>query len=270
MKKALLLVTLSCLCAGGAALAQEKKPGGAEQSPKPVEAVRPATEAKPAAAESAPTVDQILAKYAEALGGRAAAEKHNTLAAKGAFDLPAMGVSGTVEIYGKAPNKRATVVSISGFGDVKQGFDGTAGWAQDPDSGKINDLAGTELSEAKINADFYRDFKLKELYPQLTMKGKEQQGGREMYVLEAAAPGVMKKFYFDAQSGLLARIDSMRESASGKISIEEYLEDYKEVDGVKFAHTYRQKNPQYEFTFKFDDVKHQTPVDDAKFTKPTQ
>ncbi|MEJ7615590.1 MAG: hypothetical protein WKF30_01145 [Pyrinomonadaceae bacterium] len=202
------------------------------------------------------------------MGGKAAMEKFNTLTAKGAFDLPAMGASGTVELYGKAPNKSFTLISIPGFGEVKQGFDGSAGWAQDPTSGKFNDLSGVELSEVKINAEFYRDYKLKELYPKMTLKGKEQSGGRDVYVIEAAAPGVAKKMYFDAGTGLLARMDSVLEGANGKRSIEEYFDDYKDVEGVKFAHTYRQINPEYNFTFKFNEVKFNAAVDDAKFVKP--
>ncbi|MEJ7713364.1 MAG: hypothetical protein WKF84_26845 [Pyrinomonadaceae bacterium] len=205
----------------------------------------------------------------QAIGGKEAFEKLNTRTAKGAFELPSMGASGTVELYAKAPNKVFTLVSIPGFGEIKQGFDGTTAWAQDPDTGKINDLSGTQLSETKISADFRFDLKLKELYPQMSLKGREESGGRESFVIEATAPGVSKKMYFDAQTGLLSRIDSVRESADGKRAIEEYYSDYKELDGVKFAHTYRQKNPQYDFYFKFDDVKHNQTIDDARFVKPT-
>ncbi len=102
----------------------------------------------------------------------------------------------------------------------------------------------------------------------MSLKGKEESAGREAFVIEATAPGVSKKMYFDAQTGLLSRIDSVRESADGKRAIEEYYSDYKELDGVKFAHTYRQKNPEYDFFFKFDDAKHNQTIDDAKFVKP--
>jgi zinc protease len=269
MNRVCVFVLIYLWLAGGAARAQEKKESAPATSTTEVK-----SDSKPAvaavAANDAPTVDQIIAKHVQAIGGKEAFEKLNTRTAKGAFELPSMGASGTVEMYAKAPNKIFTLVSIPGFGEIKQGFDGATAWAQDPNTGKINDLSGTDLSETKTNADFRFDLKLKELYPQMSLKGKEDSGGREAFVIEATAPGVSKKMYFDAQTGLLSRIDSVRESADGKRAIEEYYSDYKELDGVKFAHTYRQKNPQYDFQFKFDDVKHNQTIDDAKFVKPAQ
>ena len=46
-----------------------------------------------------------------------------------------MGLSGPLEIYGKAPNKGATIINISGFGVVQFGFNGTIAWSQDPQTG---------------------------------------------------------------------------------------------------------------------------------------
>lgn len=101
-----------------------------------------------AASAALPTVDQIVDKYVQALGGKEAVEKLTSTTAKGAFELPSMGVSGTAEVLAKAPNRRYQVVSIPSFGDIRQGYDGTTAWAQDPESGKINDLTGSELARA--------------------------------------------------------------------------------------------------------------------------
>ncbi len=79
----------------------------AAQAPQP-------PEPKPAAA--LPTVDQVLDRYVEALGGKAAVEKLNSRVSKGTFDAVAQGASGTVEIYAKAPNKLASIADVSGFG----------------------------------------------------------------------------------------------------------------------------------------------------------
>src|SRR5437870_13266315 len=81
---------------------------------------KPAADAKPAA--KLPTVDQVLDKYVQAIGGKAAVEKATTRVAKGSFEIPAFGATGTAEIYAKAPNKAATIVTVAGYGTVQEVF----------------------------------------------------------------------------------------------------------------------------------------------------
>jgi outer membrane lipoprotein-sorting protein len=240
------------------------------------EAAKPATPASgdkatttaSSATAALPSADQIIDKYVAALGGKAAIEKLTSTQAKGTFELPAMGVNGTAERLAKAPNKTYMIVSIPSFGDIKQGADGTSAWAQDPNSGQINDISGNQLARAKIAADFYRDLKFKETYSKMTVKGTEKVNARDAYVVQADSSAGPTTMYFDAQNGLLLRSDSEREGPEGKTMIEEYYDDYRDVDGVKYPYAYRQKNPQYDFTIKYTEVKHNVAIDDAKFTKP--
>jgi hypothetical protein len=81
--KQTLMITLLCVIATLSAFAQD-----APQKP-------PA--AKP---EAMPSVDQILDKYVQALGGKAAIEKLTSTVITGTFELPAMGMSGPLEAYG--------------------------------------------------------------------------------------------------------------------------------------------------------------------------
>lgn len=118
MKKAITTVALIGLAATIPTWAQSTT--DTKQAP----AKTTATATTPTATTAAPSADAIVDKYVQALGGKAAIEKITSTSAKGTFDLPAMGVSGTVEMYRKAPNKEYLIVSISGFGDVKRGYDG--------------------------------------------------------------------------------------------------------------------------------------------------
>jgi hypothetical protein len=215
-----------------------------------------------------PTVDQVLEKFVKAIGGKAAVEKLNSRIAKGTFDIPSMGVSGTAEIAAKAPGKNATVVDMPGFGTFKQAFDGKNGWSQDPMNG-LRDMSSEELAAAKIDEDFYRDIRMKDLYPGLAVKAKAKVGERDAYLLEGPGPaGSPDKFFFDAESGLLLKTEGERDSPQGKAMLETFLEDYKEVDGVKMPFTIRINNPAISFTIKLSEVKHNVPVDDSKFVKP--
>ena len=237
-------------------------PGLAQEAP-----AKPKAEEPKAAA--APTVDQILDKFAQALGGKAAFDKLTTRVSKGTFAIDAMNASGPIEITQKAPGKLVTTIEITGFGAIKEGTDGSTAWAQDPVSG-LRDKSGPELAAAKLDGEFYRDIKLKQLYPKMEVKGKEKLGEREAYIISATPPeGDPEKMYFDTQNGLLVRLDVEREGPQGKLPFEIYYEDYREVDGVKLPFVTRLTNPAFAMTVTLSEVKHNAPVEDAKFNKPS-
>lgn len=215
-----------------------------------------------------PTADQILDKYVQMLGGKAALEKITSTASKGTFEIPAFGATGTAEVWEKAPNKTALKLDIPGFGLVLEGFNGTVAWSQDPQSG-LREKTGAELAATKLDADFYKPLRLKQLYPKIVLKGKEKVGDKDAYVLTATpAEGAAETWYFDATSGLLVRMDLERESPQGKMAVQVFQEDYKEVDGIKIPHTVRQVTSAFTITIKLDEVKHNVAIDDTKFNKP--
>ena len=227
------------------------------------------TKAPAAKADAMPSIDQILDKYVQALGGKAAIEKVTSTVLTGTFELPAMGMSGPLEIYAKAPNRNATIINIAGFGVVQFGFNGTIAWSQDPQTG-LREMAGAELADTKRDAEFYKEIKLKQLYPKMTLTGKEKVGEHDVYVIEATpADGKPEKMYFDTQTGLLLRVDNDRESPQGSAHVETYFEDYKDTGGgVKGPFTIKIVRPDISFTLKTTEVKQNVPIDDAKFNKP--
>ncbi|HSE39020.1 MAG TPA: hypothetical protein VLG74_17085 [Blastocatellia bacterium] len=223
----------------------------------------------PGAMAALPTVDQILDKYVETLGGKAALEKITSTASKGTFEIPAFGATGTAEVWEKAPNKTALKLDIPGFGLVLEGFNGTVAWSQDPQNG-LREKTGAELAATKLDADFYKPLRLRQLYPKITVKGKEKVGDKDAYVLTATpAEGAAETWYFDAATGLLTRMDLERESPQGKMAVQVFQEDYKEVDGIKIPHTMRQVTSAFTIVIKLDEVKHNVTVDETKFNKPT-
>ena len=227
---------------------------------------KPAPDAKPA--DKLPTADQIIDKYVQAIGGKAALEKQTSRVSKGTFELPAFGANGTIEIYEKAPNKTVTIVNVSGFGVIQDGFDGKVGWSQNPQDG-LREKAGAELASAKLDAEFLKPVRMKQLYPKITVKGKDKVGDHDVYVIEATpAESAVETLYFDTQTGLLLRQDTERDSPQGKQAIQAFLDNYKEVDGVKLPFTLKQVTPQFTIDLKIDEIKHNVAIEDAKFVKP--
>ncbi len=98
------------------------------------------TRPAPLAAQTTPlpTVDQVLEKYLVAIGGRAALEKITSAHLQGTLEIPDFQINGTIDIVQKAPNKVLQTVSLTGTGMQavqREGFDGTVGWADDPQGG---------------------------------------------------------------------------------------------------------------------------------------
>jgi zinc protease len=259
MKRFVWILTMLTLATG---LAWAQQP-----APKPApEGGAKAGEKAPAAL---PTLDDVLANYVKAIGGKEAIQKATSYAMKGKIELPAMGMSGPVEMITKAPNKMYSKSTLEGFGDILQGYDGKTAWAQDPMSG-FRELSGVELVAAKIGADFYKDLRMKELYKSLTVKGREKVEGASTIVVEAVpSEGEPTKYYFDEATWLIVRTDSVQEGPQGKMPSENYSEDYRVVDGVKVPHRVRIVNPAVAITISLSEIKANVAVDDAKFNKPT-
>jgi len=221
-------------------------------------------EIKPADAKA--NVDAILDQYIKALGGGAALErvttriKTGTLVAQGGMKAP-------LEVYEKAPNKTLTIFRAP-HGVNQMGFDGAIGWAKTPEQG-LREEAGQQLDFVKSEAEFHKELKLKERYSKLTLLGLAQLDNREAYVIEAAPPrGQPEKLYFDRQTGLLVRMDIVPDLGQEKMQMQAYFEDYRVVDGVKLPFAIRRARPGFTWTYQFDEIKLNVPLDDARFNKP--
>lgn len=254
MKKTWSLLLLLCVTVATAS-AQ-----GAAQKP----AQAPASQA----AASMPTADEILAGYVEALGGKAAVEKITSRFSKGTLEIPSAGATGSFESYEKFPNKSLAIIVLNGFGEICQGFDGTVAWSQDPQSG-LREKNGVELASVKRDSDIHKDLKLRQLYPKMEVQGKEKVGEKDAFVIVATPQeGAAEKWYFDTQTHLLMRSDTETEGPQGKVPVESYYEDYREVDGIRIPFTLKHSNPVFSIVTHLQEVKHNVPVEDEKFAKP--
>jgi mono/diheme cytochrome c family protein len=212
-------------------------------------------------AHDLPAIDVILDKYVQSLGGKQSIQAKVSRIMKGAITAPSVGADGTIEIYAKAPNKELTQIRSTVLGNSRTGFDGAVAWVEE--NGEIEDLTVYRRREA----DFYLPIKLRELFPRIELKGKEKIGGRDAYVLEAPRGGNPKRWYFDAQTGLLVCTEAR--DSDGKLLRREDYSDYRAIDGIQIPLTIRYVGQdQIEIIMKFTEVRHNAPIDDAKFDKP--
>lgn len=222
------------------------------------------------AQEKLPTVQQVLDRYVTALGGKAAIQKVKSRITTGTFELPEDGITGVVTFYAKAPNKRRYTLDVPGVGQIDQCFDGTAGWANNPQTG-VRDLSAAELAQERISADFYAPLNIQATFSGLAVRGKEKVGEQDAIVLEGKeSTGGPRVMYFDAASGLLIRVTVVRESEGSQVTVENYLDDYRDVDGVKVPHRLIQVQPQFRIITQVTEVRNNAPVEEAVFAKPVK
>lgn len=215
-----------------------------------------------------PSLETVLQKYVDAVGGKEALAKLTTRVIKGKVDLIGVSRGGQMEAYLKAPNRSLTVLDLQTLGVTKEGFDGSSGWFFSRKAG-VRNLKGPELAALTADADFYRDLRIKELYPTTKLLGKAKSGFRELYVVQAVPrAGAAEYFYFDAESGLLFRRDTTRQTSAGMARAEVYYGDWREVDGIRLPFSITQTMAQMTFAFTVEEVKHNVQLDEAVFRRP--
>ncbi len=206
--------------------------------------VKPAATASPnfISDGALPTLDAVLERYVQALGGRAAQMRLTSRVTKGRVDVPGVSDGGRLEVSEKASDQRG-----------------------------VRGSTGETLSSLARDAEFYGALKLKELYARIKLLGKVKEGFHQTYLVEATPrAGNAEMFYFDAETGLLVRHDVTRPTSKGSERAEVYLNDWREVDGVKIPFRLTQSMPDVTFVFTVEEVKHNVPVEEAIFNKPSR
>lgn len=188
-----------------------------------------------APAPNFPSVDDILNKYAQAIGGEQAVRKVTSRMIAATQDI-ATGAGGRipaqaqVEIYQKAPNLLRNVYHTDKF-TISDGFDGANSWAQNA-RGIVTNDSGIDLARAKRNADFYLGLDFKREYARLTVTGTEKVNNRDAYVMVGIVQGAgPDRLYFDTQTGLLLRRLTLQPTPFGSTPTEVDYDDYRDAGG---------------------------------------
>ena len=226
-----------------------------------------------------PTVDQILAKYVEALGGEPALRKVTGRVITGTQYIPTgpggvVPTPAAVERYLKAPNLAVTIYKAPTYA-IAQGFDGTTAWSQDQ-AGRVTEPVKLDVGRSARAADFYEPLNLKREYAQLTVRGIEKVNGRDAYLVVGVPQGDKpESLYFDTQTGLLLRKQTVLPTPIGDSPFQMDFEDYRDTgSGVKvpFVIHMNPANARTELapnaTLRVTKVEDNVAIDSARFAKP--
>jgi outer membrane lipoprotein-sorting protein len=179
----------------------------------------------------------ILEKMIEAQGGRKVLENIKDTTLSGSAE--AMGVSMTVTMYTKEPNKMRRDIGAAGM-SITEAFDGEIAWQIGMSSQKPSEETGKMAADAKTDAQGYAAILHPEKYGiTYVLKGKEKIEGKDYFVLEQTVPGgTPKTQYVDTETYLIYKTVTTSINAKGVAEKEEtFMSDYKKVDGVMIAHS---------------------------------
>jgi len=221
------------------------------------------------------TVDQVISKYVQALGGEQALQNAKTRVMTGTVtnrDLTTANVTVTEKSTGEARIEIATQPN-----PTVRATNGTIAWqvgGGGPGAANPRDLNGLQVQQGFRLADFSLPLNLKQRYEKLRVKpAYETIDGKQVVVLTGNPyPNVTEDLAFDRDSGLLVRrtVTSGSTNGFGIMALGEQIDysDYRDVSGVKVPFTIKHSGWNTVTTEKFSDVKINAPVDDSIFAKP--
>ncbi|HEV2707819.1 MAG TPA: hypothetical protein VGV59_18005 [Pyrinomonadaceae bacterium] len=255
---------------------------------------------------SQPTVEEILEQHTKASGGHAFVSI-NSQRASGDISIvnraktphyDYVSSSGKVVFQTKAPDKAEAVMEITEQADIRNkqwaryGFDGTLGWESvvrsraptrtEPAPQPTNTLRESYGADLELVKQFSVLMKLarpKDFYSSLVLTGQEKVGrdvsrgksdaARDSYVVRGLSKeNRFETFYFDAVTGLLMRHDFEAVEAGKTLAVECYLEDYRDVGGVKLPFNVVYKVLDLVITYKLDEHRLNGQIDDSVFKMP--
>lgn len=192
---------------------------------------------------AAETVDEIVAANLEAKGGEEAWMAVETGRMTGNMRMGG-GAAGAMEmpftVEFKKPKMIRLEFTMQGMTAI-QAFDGEIGWAIMPFLGKTEpeEMAEDQVKQLKDQADFEGVLvNYKEKGHTVELVGQEEVDGTPAYKLKVTrADGDVDYLYLDEEYFVEFKVESTREVQGSEVTVATVLGDYKEVDGLLFAHS---------------------------------
>jgi hypothetical protein len=227
-----------------------------------------------AQAQGVPSVDQVLAKYLQAIGGAANVARVTSVVATGkSTGYRGFGGGGVVELSLQAPDKRATHISFPEYPDrgvSARTYDGRTGWIATPLAVVPKyELAGSERDGARLDAMLAFPTQIAQALTGLRVGPPSTIEDKDVTVVQGNGPnGTLATLYFDDKTGLLVRMVRHGRSPIGRVPTQVDYSDYREVGGIRFPFHWTFAWLDGRDTFEFTDVKVNVPIDAQTFGEP--
>ncbi len=218
------------------------------------------------------TVDELMKKSIDAVGGEANWRKISSRVTEADIDLENQGVQGKVKEYSKAPNRSASETTLIALGKTIgtgwEFFDGING-QQSYSFAPVEKYSGKRLEDVRLGADFYAPLDWKINYKKLEMAGTAKVGDEDAYVVSfVPEKGSAFKEYYSTKTFLLLKREGEFTSSTSQQQIPFTItfSDYRDVDGIKLpfrSENYNAGNGNVVTLVR--SVKHNVPIADNVF-----
>jgi hypothetical protein len=221
----------------------------------------------PAPAKPTETVDQVVAKYVQALGGRQALENVKSRIMAGTItsrDLQSFPVT----VQEKSTGEYRIEIASQPNATIRA-FNGKTGWTVGGFNNQVRDLAGFQLQQALRLADLALALRINERYDGLSVSRYADVDGKAAIVLTGRPQAdVTEQLFFDRESGLLLRRSVATRTGLGELPEQVDYSDYREVNGVQMPFAVRHATWNNLAIEKFVDVKVNAQIADEQFARP--
>jgi hypothetical protein len=221
-----------------------------------------------AADEKLPKGEDIMDKFVDVTGGKAAYEKVHTEKWTGTFEFVGKDIKGSITSYRAEPAKTFTTIELEGVGTVEDGTDGETSWTRSAMQGpriKQGDERAASLREAVMRSPI----EWRKQYKQAETAGIEKIGDQSCYkVVLTPNEGKPETRYFDQKSNLMVKMTLTLASPMGEIPTETILSDYKEQDGLLSPHKIQQSAMGQEFLITIAHVEYNVDIPQGRFDLP--
>ncbi len=221
------------------------------------------------------TADDIIAKYAQRVGGLQRIGAIQTVRRTGKF-FGSGGFEAQVRNENKRPRKVREEFSFGGMTGVTA-FDGKTGWKIQPWQGKKDpEPLGEDETKGIVEDAEFDDplINYKEKGNTVEFLGMDQIEGTDVYKLKLtlSSNGDVRTYYLDADSGVPIKYEVKRTVRGAEREFEVELGDYKEVNGVFFPFAVaigaKGSSSANKQQFGWERIETNVALDDARFTMP--
>jgi hypothetical protein len=188
-----------------------------------------------------PTGREVVSRSLTAIGGEAAYRSIRSVHARGRLEIPAQGISGTLEVMSARPDKLIYRIDVAGIGRIENGYDGKTAWSVSPISGP-EVLTGRQLSEAADDAWFDEPLHAADHVRELTTLDRTEFDGHSAYRVKVVfLSGNEQIEIFDAETGLQIGVQATRAVPQGPIPTINILRNYQKFGPLLQATTMVQR-----------------------------
>ncbi|MEI6669283.1 MAG: outer membrane lipoprotein-sorting protein [Acidobacteriota bacterium] len=223
----------------------------------------------PVAAQS---VDDVLAKNADAKGGLVKIKAVKTMRATGKVTL-GPGIEAPIILEQKRPKMMRMEITVQGL-TIVQAYDGTTGWMLNPMSGRKDPepMPSEMVKSVEDQADMdgplidYKDKGNK-----VELLGKDKAEGADCFKVKVTLKsGDTRTYYIDAENFLEVKVESRTSVRGTDVEGETIISDWKDVAGMMmpFSIDAGQKGAPARQKITLEKIDVNPALDDARFKMP--